>query len=896
VAPPEEEIRRRLAEFAARWGGYQGSERSEAQTFLNQLLECYGVDRLGAGVRFEENVGGGFMDLFWPGVCIIEMKRPSEAGRLAQHRGQALDYWQRSGTPSSPAPRYVVLCAFHRFEIWEPGAVYTEPRAVVDLVDLPDNLDVLNFLADRAPVFETGGAELTREAVALVTDLYQRLQERDAADLQVLRSFVLQSVWAMFAEDLHMLPSHVFTRVLHALRADASRSSADDLGQLFEYLATQGPRPEHGVYAGTPYANGSLFTRPARVHLEPDELELLDRAASEFNWRNVEPAIFGGLLQGALGRERQWALGAHYTAEADILKIVLPTIVEPWRERIAECRTVEDVQRAQNDLMHYVVLDPACGSGNFLYVAYRELRRIEAELRRRATDMRRSAGLREQQTLAVYFPLSNMKGIELDPFAVQLARVTLWMGHKLAVDELNLDETVLPLADLSGIRRGDALRLDWPRADAIIGNPPYHGSQRLRGELGDDYVEWLRGQFGIGLKDYAVYWFRKAHEQLDFGGRAGLVATNSISQNRNREPSLQWIVDTGGVITNAVSTQDWSGDAAVDVSIVNWVKDLHIDARAVLDGVEVAAISPALRAADSDVSSALRLHANRGRAFQGPIPAGDGFILDAEEAGDLLASDPRYTDVVRPYLVGDDIASRPDQQPSRWIINFGKRSLQDAGEYPLALEIVRARVKPERDIATREPNHTYWWQFERPRPAMLAAIAELDRFIVSLAQGKRIFFSWQSRPTCPSNLTNVFAFSDDYSIGVLSSTIHHEWAKAQSSTLEDRFRYTPTSAFETFPFPLRSHAERVSAASHEMVTRRVAICLKREIGLTQLYNEVDDGAYRHLKELHDALDGAVAAAYGWPASAAHDPADSNRRLLELNREIAAGRVPYHPFD
>lgn len=439
MPPPEEEIRRRLAEFAAHWGGYQGSERAEAQTFLNQLLACYGVDRQAAGVRFEEHGPGGFMDLFWPGVCIVEMKRPSEAPRLAEHRGQALGYWQQSGTPASPAPRYVVLCAFHRFEIWEPGAVYTEPRLVLDLVDLPDNLDALNFLAGRNPVFEGGGAELTREAVSLVTDLYQRLRERRAADYDVLRDFILQCVWAMFAEDLHMLPSHVFTRVVQELQEDASRSSADDLLRLFEYLAIPGDRPQHGVYADTPYVNGSLFIRPAQVHLQPDEVELLARASSEFNWRRVEPAIFGGLLQGALGRERQWALGAHYTAEADILKIVLPTVVEPWRQRIADCRTVADVEAAQNDLMNYMVLDPACGSGNFLYVAYRELRRIEAELRRRATDMRRNAGLAAQQTLAVYFPLSNMTGIELDPFAVQLARVTLWMGHKLAVDELDLD-------------------------------------------------------------------------------------------------------------------------------------------------------------------------------------------------------------------------------------------------------------------------------------------------------------------------------------------------------------------------------------------------------------------------------------------------------------------------
>jgi hypothetical protein len=265
---------------------------------------------------------------------------------------------------------------------------------------------------------------VTREAVSLVTDMYARLRERRAADLAVLRDFVLQSVWAMFAEDLAMLPSHLFPRFLDGLVADPARSSRDDLGQLFAYLNEPHDRPSEGVYAGTPYANGSLFARPARVHLDREELELL-RAACGRSWRKVEPAIFGALLQGALGRERQWALGAHYTAEADILKIVLPTIVEPWRERIAACRTLADVQSAQDELMRYVVLDPACGSGNFLYVAYRELRRIEAELRRRAGDMRRSAGLRDQGSLAVYFPLSNIRGIELDPFAVQLARVTL---------------------------------------------------------------------------------------------------------------------------------------------------------------------------------------------------------------------------------------------------------------------------------------------------------------------------------------------------------------------------------------------------------------------------------------------------------------------------------------
>ena len=897
MPPAEEEIRRRLAEFAARWGGYQGSERSEAQTFLNDLLACYGTDRRAVGARFEERTAGGFMDLFWPGVCIIEMKRPGEADRLPAHREQALRYWQQSGTPRAPAPRYVVLCAFHRFEVWEPGAVYTEPRIVLDLVDLPDHVDALGFLAGRQPVFRGGGAELTREAVTLVTDLYQRLRDRQAADLDVLRDFVLQCVWALFAEDLQMLPSHVFTRVLAALRDDHSRSSADDLGQLFAYLATPGTRPEHGVYAGTPYANGSLFTRPARVHLEPDEVDLLSEAAVRFNWRRVEPAIFGGLLQGALGRERQWALGAHYTAEADILKIVLPTVVEPWRERIAACRTVSDVERAQTDLMRYVVLDPACGSGNFLYVAYRELRRLEAELRRRATDMRRSAGLRDQQTLAVFFPLSNMKGIEIDPFAVQLARVTLWMGHKLAVDELDLDETVLPLADLSGVRRGDALQLEWPRADAIIGNPPYHGTKFLRGELGDEYVEWLKRTFGVGVKDYAVYWFRKAHDHLGEGGRAGLVATNSIAEGRNRAASLDYVIEMGGVVTHAVSSQQWPGEANVHVSVVNWIKSPGDAVHPVLDGRPVSAIAATLRpGVDSGMGAALEK--NRGRQFFGIVPGGKGFLLEDDEAAELLADDAvDYSTVVRPFLVGSDITNDPTQSPSRYVIDFHFNRLEDAARYPKALERVRRLVKPHRDTAKRRAYRERWWRLEEPIIAMRVAVEPLSRFIACPAQAKRFFMVWCHREWCASNLTSVFAFDDDYSMGVLQSRIHTAWATNQSTTLETRPRYT-TLSFASFPWPASNGAlrEEIAEAARVVVARRSEICLERQIGLTRLYNEVDDGAYRDLRELHDALDEAVAAAYGWPAAAAHDPADSNRRLLELNRAIAAGEVDYRPFE
>lgn len=896
MALSAEEIRRRLGEFAAKWGGYEGSERGEAQTFLTQLLACYGTDREAVGAKFEEPTGGKFMDMIWPGTCIVEMKRPSEADRLRHHRRQALDYWQNVGRPGSPAPPYVVLCAFHRFEVWKPGEVYTQPLAEFNLAELPENSDALLFLAGREPGFFAHD-QLSREAVALLTDLYGQLDERQAADDDVLQDFVLQVVWSLFAEDLGMLPGHLFTRLLDGLIEDPKRSSIDDLGRLFRYLAEKEPRPSHGVYEGTPFANGGLFAKPAEVHLELEEVKTL-RKAADFDWTEVEPAIFGSLLTGALGKEKQWALGAHYTAEADILKVVLPTVVDPWRERIALCETLQQAQAAQHDLMAYVVLDPACGSGNFLYVAYRELRRIEAELRERVRSLRQSAGLPDQAEINL-FPIQNMRGIEIEPFAVKLARVTMWIGHKLAVDKLGIDEPVLPLVDLSGIQQGDSLRAPWPRADAIVSNPPYHGSQLLREELGGDYVEWLKDKFGIGVKDYAAYWFRKAHPHLADGDRAGLVVTNSISQNRNREPTLEWILEDGAVITDAVSKLPWSGEASVNVSIINWIKQPGTTlGQAVLDGRETDWIDASLQPGSRTEQAPERLMGNVGRAFQGPNPVGRGFILDRSEATQLLQEHgASYADVVKPFLTSDDLGNDPAQAASRWIIDFDGLSLEEAGQYPAALSIIRDRVKPVRDQNNDRRRRENWWLLGTPAQRLRRAISVLPRHVVGTRHGVRLHFAWCSAPTLAGDATNVFAFDDDASIGILLSGIHAGWAWRRSSTIRADIRYTPRSAFETFPWPSLTEANREALGdiSVRLISCRTAICLERSIGLTQLYNEIHEGAYTDLRHLHGKLNRAVVSAYGWPAVVASDLAESNRRLLEHNLAIARGDVEYAPF-
>ena len=900
VAVTGEEIKRRLVDFARKWSLYDGTERAEAQTFLNELFACYGTDRLDAGARFEDPQRGKFLDLVWPRRCLIEMKRPSEARRLEHHRDQALAYWRNAADSAHnvPAPRFVVLSAFQRFEVWEPGAYPAGPRAEFDLIELPDRSDALMFLADREPVFVESQEAVTRQAVSLMTGLYHQLGDRLAASPDVRRNFLLQTVWCLFAEDLGQLEGHLFTRIVDGLLENPQRSSADDLGQLFAWLNRPGPRPGAGLYADTRYVNGALFQEAAEIHLDRQDLLVL-RLACEYDWRKVEPHIFGSLLQGTLGREAQHALGAHYTHEVDIQKVIKPSVVEPWRERIDAAQSHQDVRWLQHELMNYVVLDPACGSGNFLYTAYRELRRIERRLQARERELRLAEGrhVSDQGALATFFPLTNIKGIDIDAFAVSLARVTLWMGHKLAVDELDLDEATLPLADLSGIGVADALSMPWPKASVIVGNPPFHGDRNLRGLMGDDYVEWLKREFDCGVKDHCVYWFRKAHDHLAEGQRAGLVGTNSIAQNRARSASLNYIVERGGVITDAVSTQDWPGEAAVDVSITNWIKAPDpLPDRFVLDEAEVAGIDTALRESTVPIADVPILPANKGHAFQGVIPRGDGFVLSSEEGERLRAqADADYRMVVLPYLGGKDIASTVRQHPSRFIIDFGLRSLEDAMRFPAALEIVRARVKPARDLDSVYAD--CWWRLWRPRPELARSTAHLERFIAGTATGKRILFIWCETEWRPSNATNVFALDSDYAMGILTSRIHTEWAKARSSTFEDRIRYTPSSAFETFPWPrpAEEQRQRIGELSCDVFDLRSTLCREHAVGLTTLYNRVDDGAYRALRTAHRDLDLAVLGAYGWSSALLDDARLRNRALLDLNRAILAGEVAYSPF-
>jgi hypothetical protein len=892
-----------LVVLAERWSTYGGTERSASQTFLNQLVGAYtgSLDAMAAGARFEEfgvrDEGSGFMDLFWQDVTIIEMKAPNQSRRLDQHRAQALDYWRNSANQeaSLAAPPFLVLCSIQQFEVWQPGKFPNAPVDAFALTDLPDRVESLLFLAGRTPIFGGPGAAVTEQAAQHMVTLYFSLLERRAAEAAELRRFIIQTVWALFAEDIGIVEGKPLETLAAALLADPTRSTAVELAHLYRRLNIQEQdRRNRGAAQPVPYVNGELFSVATEVHLESSELKhLLD--ASKFDWRHVNPTVFGALLEGCLGKDLRWELGAHYTSEEDIMTIVNPVIVRPWVTRIESTRSYREATQLLEELCKFRVLDPAMGCANFLAIAYREIRQLEMRIHDRLAEHVKTEG-RQAPLNMQYYPIDNIMGIEIDPFAVDIAKATLWMMHALESRRHGLAEPVLPLPTLRNLTCGDSLKLAWPESDVIIGNPPFHGDRKLRGVLGDEYVDWLESEFGVGVKDHCVYFFLRAHQNLHAGGRAGLVATKTISQTKNRDASLVRITQTGGVITNAVSRQRWSGEAAVFVSIVCWTKPPPLPTRFTLDGNDVPGITPSLTSGTRH-RAATRLQPNQGVCYQGFLPNGMGFILDETEVQALLArSEAPYREVVYRLLNGEDITQNPDCQPSRWIIDFGSRTLEAASEFPAALAIVRERVKPLRDKVKRKAQRERWWLFAENRPGIVSRLPHLQRIAVASRVCKRLQLVWAETTWRPSDACNVFTFDDDYSFGICSSVAHEVWARGNSSTLGEGLRYNPSTAFETFPFPSPSNIqrERIAAASRSVVTLRRLACEESGKGLTKVYNMMDDGGFRELKSAHEELDLAVMDAYGLDADLLNQPERLLDVLFDLN-EKAATDPNYRPF-
>jgi hypothetical protein len=418
-------------------------------------------------------------------------------------------------------------------------------------------------------------------------------------------------------------------------------------------------------------------------------------------------------------------------------------------------------------------------------------------------------------------------------------------------------------------------RVAW--MDAFIGNPPFVGGRRMSGEFGGAYTDFLSCVYGSESGDRAstnadlsAFFFRQCWGLLGDHGTIGLIATNTIAQGDTRTVGLKAMLAAGGRIIDATSSMLWPGEAAVSVSVVHMAKGGVTSLPPVLNGTPVSAISSRLRPTP-ERPDPVPLRSNQSLSYQGSVVVGSGFILTDEERKNLIEKNPRNAELIFSYLGGEDVNSSPTQQSERFIINFGSRSIEESARWPDLLEIVRERVKPERDRVNRETHRRFWWHYGDKRPALYDALSRVCRCLVVSQVTKHLVLALEPTNLVFSHTLYVFPFEDDAHFAVMQSRVHEPWARLLSSSLEDRLRYAPSDCFETFPFPpaaTLAAGGAVDVAGKTLYEARAAFMVETQQGLTSTYNRLKDPAEQDprvlaQRALHEAMDRAVLDAYGW---------------------------------
>jgi len=796
--------------------------------------------------------------------------------------------------------------------------------------------------------------DLTESVAETFASLAQALRDRGHDSLEVAK-FLNRLVFCMFAEDVDLLPRNLFTRMLDAAR-QAPSEFVSMARELFASMAAGG---RFGVEP-VAHFNGGLFTDDDALPLSKIEIETV-LIAARLNWSDVDPSILGTLFERGLDPSKRSQLGAHYTDRDKVMLIVQPVVVRPleaeWRkvkkkialklEQEERQKTIPAAKRRRREaerllreflerLRQFTILDPACGSGNFLFLALKSLKDLEHRVQLEAEALDR--GL--QRSLPRVGP-ANVKGIEVNPYAAELARVSVWIGEIQWMRSNGFSGTREPILDpLETIECRDALlksgteEADWPEADVVIGNPPFVGGKKLRRELGDEYVDHMFSVYEGRVPqeaDLVCYWFHKAGQLMAKGRttRAGLVATNSIRGGANRRLVESLLRnDPAKRIFDAWRDEPWVVDgAAVRVSLVCFSRtDDALTSATRLDDAQVDEVFTDLTGrsdgAGVDLTVARPLAANANTAFMGDTKGG-AFDIAGDKARQWLTlpANPNgrpNADVLKPWMNAMDLTRRPK---GKWIIDFGwTMSEQEAALYEAPFLHATEKVRPKRLKNKRESYRIHWWRHSEPRQGMWRSFAGLNRYIATPRVAKHRLLIWLDARICPDSAVIAVARDDDTTFGILHSRFHEAWSLRLGTSLGkgNDPRYTPTTTFATFPFPAglapnippaeyteNPHAKAIAEAARRLVALRdrwinppewvewvsepvpgypkrpvprsdnAAEAIKSRT-LTNLYNDRP----QWLADAHAALDQTVADAYGWPADIAAD--DALTMLLELN--------------
>jgi type II restriction/modification system DNA methylase subunit YeeA len=971
-----------FSEFVAKWRKVELTERAASQQHFLDLCEVLEhakpaeADPSGEWFTFERGAakhggGKGWADVWKRGYFGWEYKGRHKD--LSAAYDQLLKYREALENPP-----LLVVCDMDRIVIHTNFTATANKTYEISLdeLDTPRSIEIMRWLffdPERLRPDATSEA-ITTEVAQRLGEVAQGLRERGFDPTEVAR-FLDRIVFCLFAEDVGLLPRKLFSQIVEKSRDPAHFAKL--IEQLFDAMEEGG---DFGLET-IRHFNGNLFTQSPVLLLTDEEIRHVE-AAARLDWGAVDPSVFGTLFERGLDPAKRSQLGAQYTSREDIETLIEPVVIEPLRREWQEARQwIENLlatgrknptgkekppgkeaqHRAHREarallrgfherLSEVKVLDPACGSGNFLYVTLQKLKDLEKEVLVYAGD----------SGLGNFIPLVGpwqFYGIEVNPYAFDLAQTTLWIGYLQWIqangfgtppdpilrrmDNFHNMDAILDLSDPEHPREPE-----WPAVDFIVGNPPFLGDKKMRRELTNEYVEALRRFYKgrvPGGADLVAYWFEKAKTQIEQGKckRVGLLGTQAIRKGMSNKV-LQQIKGSGDIFF-AVSDRDWILDGAnVHVSLVGF--DDGSEQHRILDGRPVETILSKLTGGDDDVPDVIKarpLAENTGLCFHGIMKAGPFNITEQLALQMLHSPNPHgkpNSDVLRPRRTSRDILNRTE---SGWIIDYGCDTTEDEGaKYELPWEHLVKHVKPDR-LKNRRPRMAkLWWLHGECRPGLRKRLKNCSRFIVTPETSKHRVFAWLDIVYLADHKNNAFPRDDDYFIGILHSRIHEIWARGTGGQLREKesgFTYTPIECFEKFPFPEPTPEQEaaIAGAAKELdelrnrwlnppewtreevlefagsvdgpwasyveeadergvgTVRYPRLVPKDETAAAQLAKRTLTNLYNQrptwLDLAHRKLDEAVFAAYGWDAAMTDEEILASLLALNLQREPAKGR-------
>ena len=879
------EIRARAAEFANEWAG-ASYEKGETQSFYNDFFQVFGVKRRSVA-RYEEHVAkldnrSGYIDLFWPGQLLVEQK---SAGRdLEQAYGQAGEYFD--ALPERDRPRYILVSDFQNFELHDRDERESVSFA---LADLPRHVEKFGFVVgvQRRTFRDQDPANV--KAAELVGKLHDAL-EAVGYDGHDLECFLVRIAFCLFADDTGIFePRDIFFDFLEARTSEDGADLGLWLSQLFQVLNTPVEHRQSTLdedLASFPYVNGRLFDGPLRIPAFDSAMRELLLDACRFDWSTISPAIFGALFQSVMDQKERRAKGAHYTTEKNILKVIEPLFMDDLRAEFERLKSRKDSRR-RNDLIQFKnklgelkLFDPACGCGNFLVIAYRELRLLEIEVLR-------ALGTQDELDVTT---LSNIDvdqffGIEIGEFPARIAETAMWMMDHVMNNRLSLEFgrtfTRIPLRKSPHIAHCDALETNWSdflppdQCSFVFGNPPFIGAKyQTAGQREQVRRIASLGKSG-GTLDYVCAWFIKAGGYIkENQARIGFVATNSITQGEQVAQLWPTLFERCGLeIAFAHRTFAWGSDARGKAHV--HVVILGLDWREVVrprkrlfsypdingepEESRHAALSPYLFDASGLSDPHLVVYEESspingmGKLIIGSKPIdGGNYIFNAEQRSEFLVSEPEAPPYVRPFIGAREYL----QGGERYIL-----ALHDAPPDALAkMPRVRERIAAVRDYRLASKSAPTRQLAETPTLYHVNVLPASPFLVIPEVSSERREYApigWLEPPVIPSNLVRILENATLVDFALLTSAMHMAWLRYIGGRLKSDYRYSIGLVYNTYPTPPKGmKLSKLKPLGQAVLNARAA---HSGATLAELYDP--DLMPPNLRKAHQALDHAVDRLY-----------------------------------